>query len=125
MQIIVKNYQHFNRSLPNWDSPHGKWIGSKKQYDEECKKNNMVSFEEAQEIAEKARLSKIKPYKLSKESEQIIKESKLKSDSKGNVKLSDRAIEALVNKKAIGRKIPDYMKLPSHYEKGGFCAADK
>ena len=115
MQIIVKqSYNHYNRSL-------GMQIKSKEHYDRVCKEGNWVSFEQAQEIAEKARAEKIKPYKISRESEEIIKYANQIKDSKGKVKLGDVAIGKLIEKKAIGRQIPSYMKLPSAYQpKGGF-----
>ena len=116
MQIIVKqSYNHYNSSL-------GMQIKNKDHYDRVCKERGYVSYEKCQELADKGRLAKQKPYKISKESEQIIREAKLKSDKKGNVKLSDRQIDVLVKSKAIGKKIPDYMKLPSAYQsKGGFA----
>ena len=120
--IIVKNYNHVNRSLPNWDCPTGRIVRNKDHYDRLCKENGMVSFEQAQEMAEKGRVAKTKDYKLSAQSEEIIREARLKSDRKGNVKLSDRQIKVLIDRKAIGKKIPDYMKLPSAYQKkGGFA----
>ena len=115
MQIIVKqNYNHYNRSL-------GIQIKDKAHYDKVCKEGGWVSFEQAQEIADKARAEKIKPYKISRESEEIIKYSNQIKDSKGRVKLGDVAINKLIEKKAIGRQVPSYMKLPSAYQsKGGF-----
>lgn len=115
MQIIIKKYDHYNRTL-------GMQITSKEHYDRVCKEGNWVSDEQAKEIADKARKEKIRDYKISDESKAIIEHAKNVKDSKGNVKLSDRAIEKLIEKKAINKKIPDYMKLPSHYTKnGGFC----
>ena len=65
--------------------------------------------------------SKLKDYKISDESQAIIFAAKQGADKKGNIKLSDRAIDKLIEKKAIGKVIPDYMKLPSAYSgKGGF-----
>lgn len=114
MQIIVKNYAHYNRSL-------GMEIKSKEHYDRVCKEGNWVSDEQAKEIAEKSRKEKIKDYRISKESLEIIQAAKNSKDSKGNIKLGDRAIKALIDRKAIGKVIPDYMKLPSAYDgKGGF-----
>lgn len=119
--IIIKNYAHVNRSLPNWDTPQGRVVKNKDHYDRLCKEYGMVSYEQAAEMAEAGRKAKNKDYAISKESEQIIREAKLKSDSKGNVKLSDRAIAKLIEKKAICKKIPSYMQLPSTYNKGGFA----
>ena len=114
MQVIVKNYAHYNRTL-------GMQINSKAQYDRVCKERGMVPLEEAQALAEKGRKEKIKDYKISEESQAIIFAAKQTADKKGNIKLGDRAIDKLIQKKAIGRIVPDYMKLPSAYEKkGGF-----
>lgn len=117
LQVIVKSYQHHNRSFSNWDTPHGVYVKNKDHYERLCKEHGMVSYEQAQEMAAN---KKCKEYKVSKESLDIIKSAKLRADSKGNVKLSDRTIDALISKKAIGKKIPEYMKLPSAYDKGGF-----
>ena len=50
--IIVKNYEHFNRSLPNWDTPKGKYIKTKDQYDRAMKEAGMISYEEMNRIVE-------------------------------------------------------------------------
>ena len=96
-------------------------INSKAQYDRVCKERGMVPLEQAQEMAEKGRRDKIKEYKISDESLAIIEAAKQSKDSKGNIKLGDRAIDKLIEKKAIGKKIPSYMELPQHYSTGGFC----
>lgn len=116
MQIIVKqSYNHYNRSL-------GMQIRSKDHYDRVCKEGGWVSYEQAQAMADEGRKSKIKDYKVSKESEELIKYAKSIKDEKGNVKLSGKAIDLLVKKKAIGNKVPSYMELPSVYQKkGGFA----
>jgi hypothetical protein len=115
MQIIVKqSYNHYNRSL-------GMQIKNKAHYERVCKEQGMVSYEEAAELAEKGRKEKIKPYTISKESEEIIRYANGIKDSEGKVKLGDVAINKLIEKKAIGRKIPPYMQLPTAYNgKGGF-----
>ena len=117
--IIVKNYAHINKSFKGWDTPQGKIIRSKEHYERTMAEQGMVSFEQAEEIAEKARQTRIKPYKVSEKSLAIINAAKQSADRKGNVKLSDRTIDALIQKKAIGKKVPSHMNLPSHYQ-GGF-----
>lgn len=118
MQIIVKTYEHFNRSMPGWDTPKGVHVKSKDHYDRLMKENGMITHEEAARRLEKDNL---KPYKVSNESLEIIKAAKSGMDRKGNVKLSDTAIKALIDKKAIRKYVPDYMQLPSAYSnKGGF-----
>ncbi len=119
MHIIVKqSYSHINSSFPKWDTPTGVRVKNKDHYDRLMKENGMVSFERAEELAAQ---KKPKDYSVSKESLAIIKAARMSADKNGNIKLGDKAIKALIEKKAIGKKIPDYMKLPSVYEKkGGF-----
>lgn len=115
MQIIVKqSYNHYNTSL-------GMQIRNKDHYDRVCKEQGMVSYEKAAELAEQGKKARIKNYKISRESEDLIKYANSIKDKKGNLKLGDVAISKLIEKKAIGKKIPDYMKLPAAYSgKGGF-----
>lgn len=114
MQIIVKqSYNHYNRSL-------GMQIKNKDHYDQVCKEGGWVSYEQAEAMAEKGRKEKIKDYKISKESQELIQYANSIKDKKGNVKLSGKAIDKLIDKKAIGKKIPSYMQLPAAYHQGGF-----
>lgn len=116
MQIVVKqSYAHYNRSL-------GMFIKSKDHYDRVCKEGNWVSDEQAHEIAEASRKEKIKPYKISEESKAIIEHAKNSKTKDGKIKLSDKAIGKLIEKKAINKQIPPYMQLPSAYNKGGFSS---
>lgn len=93
-------------------------INSRAHYERVCKERGMVSIEEAQELASK---KKPKEYQLSQDSKDIIKYANQIKDSKGRLKLGDVAINKLIEKKAIGKVIPDYMKLPAAYQpKGGF-----
>lgn len=119
MQIIVKqSYNHINSSFPKWDTPKGVYVKNRDHYDRLMKENGMVSFEQAEYLASQ---KKPKEYKASQESLDIIKSAKQIADRKGNVKLGDKAIKALIDKKAIGKKIPSYMQLPSAYQnKGGY-----
>lgn len=117
LNIIVKNYAHVNRSLSGWDTPQGRIVRSKSHYERLCKEQGMVSYEQAEELAAS---KKCKEYKVSEQSLAIINAAKQTADKKGNIKLGDRAIKALIDRKAIGKKIPDYMKLPAVYNKGGF-----
>lgn len=59
-----------------------------------------------------------KDYKLSEKAQAIIQSVSATKDKKGNIKLSDRAVDAMREIGAIGKKVPDYMKPPSG--KGGF-----
>lgn len=102
--------------MPDWDSPYGKWIPTKDKYDYAMKKYDMVSYEKMQQQAEG---KKLKEYKLSDEAKAIIQAAKMSKDKKGNVKLSERAISAMVKKGALGKKIPNYMQLPAAYQVRG------
>ena len=125
LNIIVKNYAHINRSFSDWDTPNGKIVRSKDHYERLMAEQGMVSFEQGEEIAEKSRKEKIKPYKLTEQSKAIIASARMAADKKGNVKLGDRAIDALIQKKAINKKLPEHMKLPSIYNRGGFYSSEK
>jgi hypothetical protein len=119
MQIIVKSYNHLNKAFPNWDTPQGKLVKNKDHYDRLMKENGMISYEQSVENSKKAGN---KPYILSKDAESIIREAKLKRNSKGQVKLDGKLGEKLVKIGAINKKIPNYMKLPSAYQpKGSFA----
>jgi hypothetical protein len=116
MQIIVKNYEHFNRSFGNWDTPKGKYIKSKAHYLDELAKSGMKQYDEFGQVEEPKR----KEYELSKKGREIIQAAKNSKDKNGKVKLSDKTIDAMKEMGAINKKVPSYMKLPSHYKNGGF-----
>jgi hypothetical protein len=105
--IIIRRYEHYNRAL-------GKYISCRKQYDEEMKKGGFVSYEKGCELAEKAKENLHKDYKeLSPKALGIIKSARLMSDSKGNIKPSDKLIDGM---KEVGVRfdVPDW--LPKHYK---------
>jgi len=110
--IIVKNYEHINQSLPNWDTPKGKYIKNKDHYDREMKKAGMVTLD-------KISTRKEKEYVLSDKARGIINSASMIKDKKGNIKLSDRQIDAMKETGAIGKKIPEYIKMPPMNRKGG------
>ncbi len=109
-RIIVRNYEHVNRSLPNWDTPKGKYISSRRQYEDELKRGGFVAYEDGLRIAEQS--SKIEYKGLSTQAENVIKAARLSSDRKGRIKPSDRLIDGM---KSVGVKfeVPDWC--PSHY----------
>ena len=112
--IIVKSYEHFNKSLPNWDTPKGKYIKNKEHYESELRKSGMVHVDNAGQTSK----PKLKDYKLSDKARSIISSASNSKDKHGNVRLSDRTIDALKEIGALGKKIPSYMNIPEG--KGGF-----
>ena len=110
VEIIVKNWEHHNRGLPNWNSKKGRYISSKKQYTEECKRAGLVSYREPLE-----KKSELKP---SKETIAFLNSVKNRTDSKGNVKLSGNQVNYMIKIGAI--KDRDKIKYPTDYKKGGF-----
>lgn len=100
--IIKKDFSHVNTAFSNWDTPKGKYIKSESHYKEEMKRGGYVTYEEAQQRNknEQERRSSQK-FKVSKPVLSILKEIKDKADKKGNVKLSDREIDAM---KSMGLK---------------------
>lgn len=112
--IIVKNYEHINRSFKNWDTPHGVHVKNKDHYDRLMKENNMIPADK--QVCKDNR----KEYKLSEKAKAIIQAAKRSADKKGKVKLSDRTIDAMKEIGAIGKKLPDYAEVPKGYKQGGF-----
>ena len=109
--IIVKNYEHFNKALPNWHSPKGRYISSKKQYIEECKRAGLEPYREPEK-----REVKLKPNE-----DTISFLNSLRADKKGKVKLSDKQVDFMVSKGAIKDRDVYADKLPKHYmQSGGF-----
>lgn len=118
--IIVKNYEHVNRSLPNWDTPNGRYIKNKDHYDRVMKESGMVSYETMQQRAE-SNSKKESKYVPSDRAVGILRHARERADKKGNVKLDSRAVEALREMKALKPKLPNYIKVPRG-NKGGFDA---
>jgi len=110
MDIIVKNWEHHNRGLPNWDSKKGKYISSKRQYVEECKRAGLVQYAEPSE--KKVRL------KPSSETIAFLNSVKNRTDKNGKVNLSSSQINYMIKIGAI--KDRDKIKYPTDYKKGGF-----
>lgn len=92
MQIIVKNYAGYNHAM-------GKNIKSRDHYDYEMKKGGYVDYDKAKEQAAAYDAKSRKEYKPSAKALEILRTVKDSADKKGNVKLSDRTIDAM---KSIG-----------------------
>lgn len=111
VHIVKNNYEHFNTSMPNWNTPKGVYVKNKDHYDRLMKENGMITEDEMKRRA--AAGPKLKEYVLSEESKAIIKAAKACKDSNGKVKLSGRTIEALHKKGIIGgRVVPKSFQLP-------------
>lgn len=108
--IIVKDYHFISKSFGGWDTPTGRLVKGKDHYDRLMKEQGMVPYEGDKKGPTR------KEYSISEQSLAIIRDAKMAADRRGNVKLGDRAIKALIDRKAIGKKIPDYMKLPGVYK---------
>jgi len=107
MEIIAKkDISHYNRAL-------GKYITTKRQYNEEMKRRGLVSQEKGNALAEKAIERRRKPYKIDKDTEQFLSEVNMGS-KKGKVKLSGRQLE-FMEKKGVNFNKPEYKGL-----EGGF-----
>lgn len=97
--IIVKKYEHFNRALPNWNSPQGKYIGSKRQYEEEMARGGFIPFKEVE-----PKTSKWIP---SADLQKTISEVKSMADRKGNIYPTEKYVRKL---KSMGVNInPKFM----------------
>ena len=102
MEIIIKNYSHYN-------SAFGKYVKNKDHYDSLMKKGNYVSYEEQND---RCKNNGKKPFVLSKDGEDVIRAIKLKSKN-GKVKLDGKLGEKLIKMGAINKKISPHVKLPT------------
>ena len=100
MEIIVRKYDGPNRAL-------GKYIRGKHHYNEEMKRQGMVSKEKGDEMARKAEESMKKPYKVSNDTLGFIRDAKMHSKN-GKLKLSDREID-FMKKKGVNFNHPGDM----------------
>ena len=125
MEIIVrKSYDHINRAFSRWDTPVGRRIRNKDEYDRAMKEEGMISYEEAQERATKNKEGRA--YNLSDEAKEIIRETKGMASKDGRIKLTDKPklIEKMISHGSI-KNPADYSRyLPEHYKNsGGFKTA--
>lgn len=113
--IIVKNYEHWNTSLGNWDSPKGKYISSRAHYEKELAKQGFVSFEKAESI----KTDSHKPYQgISAKAMEVCKAAKDTADKKGNLRIGTKLQKGM---ESVGVSF-DMSRLPKHYQdidKGG------
>ena len=117
MNIIVKKYEHYNRSM-------GKYIRSKKHYQEEMAKGGYVPAEEGHRMAE--RVEKERKWNPSKKCVDICRETMSMGDAKGNITLGKhpRLVKAMESA-GMSFKVPSW--LPTHYDNipvGGFKDVD-
>lgn len=111
LTIIVKKYEHWNKSFPNWDHPYkGKWIGSKEQYDKEMVKGGFVPFRETN--------PKESQWIPSADLKRKLNQVMSMGDKKGNIEVTDGYVKML---KDSGMKL---VKKDLPVEKGGFDASD-
>ena len=94
-EIIVKDYEHFNKAFKSWDTPKGKYIRTKHEYNEAMKREGFVSQERAEQLYEKRTRKRQETHKrkLSRKARDIIRSAK--PDKNGKVKLGTRQIKAL------------------------------
>ena len=112
MEIIIKRYEHINRAFNNWDTPKGKYISSKKQYEEEMKRGGFVDYEKGCRIVEQANLKNSQYKGLTPQAENVLKAARLQTDSKGRIKPSDRLLDGM-KKVGVNFNVPDWC--PKHY----------
>jgi hypothetical protein len=107
MEVIVKKFDpHYNLALD-------KVVTSERQYKEEMRKGGFISQERGDEIV-RNNIEKRKEFKISKNAETWMREARMTADRQGNVKLSDRQVDAM---RQMGMKFQD-PKLNA--VKGGF-----
>lgn len=106
--VIVKQYEHYNQALGNWDCAKGKYISSKADYQRELDRQGMISEEEAERRGMNCGPKRME-YVLERDTKELIENVRQTVDSKGRIKPGDRAIEALnakLNKKYHESAVP-------------------
>lgn len=100
--IIIKNYEHINKSFANWDTPNGKYIGSKKQYQEEMAKGGFKPYDGSGSPQHKK-------WEPSDDLRKTLNEVKSMADKKGNINIATNS--RLVDKmKSMGMSFnPKFM----------------
>jgi hypothetical protein len=108
--IQVKNYEHFNKALPNWDTKDGKYIGSKAQYEKELKKGGFEPYDGSGQVERKK-------YIPSENIKKVLHDVKSLADKKGNIRPTTQLIDKM---KSMGVSFnPKFM---SNDLKGGIDA---
>ena len=118
--IIIRNYEHWNRAFKKWDHPtKGRYIRSKADYERALREENMVSEKEAERLG----IPQRKEYRVKEDTLALIESVKQTKDKHGNIKPSDRAIEKFIEKTQGKTVSQDNARwLPKHYQpKGGFA----
>jgi len=109
MEIIIKNYNHYNRAL-------GKYIGSKREYDYEMKSRGFIPYEKGRQLAESK--EKVSQWIPSKDCVEMVKATLTMKDSKGNFKPTSQMLNKMKEKK-ISLEMPKH--LPKEFKtEGGF-----
>lgn len=103
MDIIVKKFpEHYNRAL-------GKQITSRRQYEQEMKRQNMVPQDKGDDIARRSKERSHKDYKVDPETRKFF--SEVRSSSKnGKIQLSGRQLDYM-KKVGVTFNRPDYKGL--------------
>lgn len=99
MEVINRNYEHYNRAL-------GKYIKSKRHYEDEMKRQGMVSFEKGEQMAKDAQEKMHKDYKPNDEMIKFFYQVKGSVDKNGHLKLSGRQI-SYMEKMGVDFKRPE------------------
>ncbi len=107
-RMTRKFEQHYNRSL-------GKKITSRRQYNEEMKKQNMVPYEQGKAMAKVAVEKAHKDYKIDRETKRFLIEVKSTASPDGKIKLGSRALN-FMKEKGVSFIRPDERPLEGGWE---------
>ena len=122
--IRVKNYEHYNKAFKNWNSPHGRYIGSKADYEKALHEEGMVTQDDANKMGLNEGATR-KDYGLTKDTQELIESVKQTADSKGRIYPGTKAIEALGEKKKAVFNYNQKLRPKDNPTEGGFTSDDK
>lgn len=86
--VTVKNYEHFNKALPNWDTKDGKYIGSKAQYEKELAKGGFTPYDGSGKPTQKQ-------WKPSEDLKKTLHDIKSLADKKGNIRPTTQMVDKM------------------------------
>lgn len=103
--IHIKNYEHVNRSFKNWNTPNGRYISSKADYEKALAEEGMVTEKQARDRGLTDNDKTKKKYEISKESIQLLNSVRNTRDANGKLRPTQRQIQQLKQKFKYNTKV--------------------
>lgn len=93
--IKVNNYEHINRSFKNWNTPNGRYIRSKADYEKALHEEGMVTEKQARDMGYTDTPKTKQRYELSNKSKSLLESVRNTKDVNGKIRPTQRQIAEL------------------------------